>query len=228
MSIILDEHHQYVADLNRVSAFRRAIHEIVKPGDIVLDLGCGTGILGLLACEAGASRVYAVDSGDLIGLAQEIAIANGLADRIVHVREVSTRATLPEKVDVVVADQVGRFGYQSGILEYFEDAKCGLLKPGGVTIPSHIELWVVPVEAPELRSQVDLWDTRPTGFDCSPARRIALNTDYRIYLQPAQLLAQPKPLITLDATTAARFKGKVFTTITRDGTLHGIGGWFKA
>jgi hypothetical protein len=51
--------------------------------------------------------VYAIDRGDLIRLAEEIAAANGFADRIVHVRELSTRATLPEKVDVVVGDQIG-------------------------------------------------------------------------------------------------------------------------
>jgi hypothetical protein len=32
-------------------------------------------------------------------------------------------------------------------VEYFEDAKRRFLKPGGVTIPSHIELWITPVEA---------------------------------------------------------------------------------
>jgi len=228
MSLILDEHRQYVEDLNRVSAFRRAIQEIVKPRDIVLDLGCGTGILGLLACEAGASRVYAIDRGDMIDVAQSIAAANGLADRIVHVREVSTRATLPEKVDVVVADQIGEFGYQAGVLDYFEDAKRRLLKPGGATIPSYIELWVVPVEAPELRSQIEFWGTRPAGFDYSPANRIAVNTGYSISLRPAQLLAQAGQVIVLDATSAARFTGRVSTNIVRDGALQGIGGWFQA
>jgi hypothetical protein len=97
-----------------------------------------------------------------------------------------------------------------------------------VTIPSHIELWVVPVEAPELRAQVEFWGTRPAGFDFSPAGQIAANTGYPISYQPAQLLAQPASLVTLDATSTARFTGRVSTTITSDGTLQGIGGWFQA
>jgi protein arginine N-methyltransferase 1 len=228
MSLILDEHRQYLEDFNRVSAFRRAIHEVVKAGDVVLDLGCGTGILGLLACEAGASRVYAIDSGDMIRLAQEIAAANGLTDRIVHVRELSTRATLPEKVDVVVGDQIGQFGFDAGVLEYFEDAKRRLLKPGGATVPSHIELWVSAVEAPALHHQVEFWNTRPAEFDFTPASRIASNTGYPVTYQPAQLLTQPGRLVTLDATSAARFNGKVSATVARNGTLDGVGGWFEA
>jgi predicted RNA methylase len=50
VSLIVDEHRQYLVDIPRLESFEHAIREVVRPGDVVLDLGCGTGILGMLAC----------------------------------------------------------------------------------------------------------------------------------------------------------------------------------
>jgi predicted RNA methylase len=61
MSVQLDEHRQLLADRKRVDALSRAIASIVAPGDTVLDVASGTGVLGLLACRAGASRVYCIE-----------------------------------------------------------------------------------------------------------------------------------------------------------------------
>jgi len=69
MSLMLDEHRLYLSDLNRTSLFRRAINAVVKPGDLVLDIGCGTGVLGLLAMKAGAARVYQIDQSPMIQVA---------------------------------------------------------------------------------------------------------------------------------------------------------------
>src|SRR5262245_35617766 len=110
MSLIVDEHRQYLADGARLAAFRRAIREVVKPGDLVVDLGAGTGVLGLLACEAGAGRVYAIDAGGMIEVARGVARANRLENRVTFVKELSLHTELPERVDVVIADQIGRFG----------------------------------------------------------------------------------------------------------------------
>jgi SAM-dependent methyltransferase len=228
--MVVDEHRQYLSDEPRLSAFREAIARVVKPGDVVVDLGAGTGILGLLACRAGAARVYAIDEGGMIQLAREICRANGFADRVTFIREASERATLPERADVVVADQIGRFGFEAGLLEYFSDARARFLKPGGRMIPVRVTLEVAPVEHSDLSGQVEFWTGRPEGFDVGPARAVAANTGYPARFRPEHLLAIPARLALLDLATATPepFRGGVTVEVTRDGTLHGVGGWFAA
>lgn len=40
---------------------------------VVLDIGCGTGILSLFALKAGAGHVYAIDQSNIIDKAKDIA-----------------------------------------------------------------------------------------------------------------------------------------------------------
>jgi len=230
MSLVLDEHRQYLADASRLSAFRQAIEEVVTPGDIVLDLGAGTGILGLMACRAGAKRVYAVDEGSIIGLARNVAEANGFRDRICHIKGLSTRVELPERVDVVLADQIGRFGFESGILEYFQDARARFLKPGGLMVPDEIGLVVAPVEHQELFGQIEFWSRTQGGFDFRAASSIAANTGYPARFDSTHLLGAPAQAISLRLLSASMDALNVESVLVaaRPGTLHGIGGWFEA
>lgn len=230
MSLVIDEHRQYLADQVRVSAFRRAISEVVKPGDVALDLGAGTGTLGLLACQAGAKRVYSIDEGGMIELAREICRANGLQDRVVFIKGLSTRVDLPEKVDVVLADQIGRFGFDAGLLEYFADAQQRFLKPEGIMVPSRVDLWVAPVECPEMWDQIEFWNDSPAGFDFRPARSLAANTGYPVKFRPEHLLGDPVSLASLDLSLAspASLNLEAAIVANRAGALHGIGGWFSA
>src|SRR5919112_4705572 len=69
VSLIVDEHREYLSDSTRLTVFRRAIRECVPPGAVVADIGSGTGILGLLACEAGAARVYSIEATGMIEIA---------------------------------------------------------------------------------------------------------------------------------------------------------------
>ncbi len=230
MSLKFEEHRQYLADAHRLSAFARAIIAVVKPGDVVVDLGCGTGILGLMACRAGARRVYAIDSGGMIGVAREVAAANGYADRIVHIMGASTREDVPEPVDVVVADQIGKLGFEAGVVALFGDAARRWLRPGGTLLPGAVSTWVAPVEDVTMAEDVEFWATTPAGFDFSSVSAGAMNTGYRTVFDEGQLLADGQRVVTYEfgPTPSPALQGTVNFTIARAGLMTGLAGWFVA
>lgn len=231
MSLIVDEHREYLADRPRIDALSKAILEVVKPGDVVLDLASGTGILGLLSCRAGAARVYSIEVGEMVGLAREISRANGFADRHRFIQGLSLHVDLPEKVDVIVCDQIGRFGPESGLIEHLSDVRERFLKPGGSIIPSQVALCIVPVEAPEMWNRVEFWSHSPAGFDFQPASRLAANTGYPVKYRPENLLSSPQLAGSFDLNTVTPSLSMTLRgdfVVDRDDTLHGIGGWFSA
>jgi protein arginine N-methyltransferase 1 len=230
VSRVLDEHRRYLADRSRVGHYDRAVREVVRPGDVVIDLASGTGILGLLACRAGAARVYAIEAEPIAGLAREIARANGYEDRLHVMRSHSSDVRLPERADVLLSDQIGQFGFDAGLLHLFADARARLLRPGGRLIPSRLDLVVAPVEHRRQGDRVAFWDRRPAGFDFSPAHAIAANTGYPTRLAPSQLLSEPQRGVSLDLTVDSPYPLRIEAafTVARKGTLDGIGGWFAA
>jgi len=230
MSLILDEHREYLSDVNRLDAYRRAIGELVKPESVVVDLGSGSGILGLLACRAGARRVYCIEETALIGITREVFRANGYEDRVTFIKEFSAHASIPERADLVVCDQIGRFGFEAGILDYFADARKRFLKPEGRLLPSRIDLMVAPAEREDLWRQIEFWNQSPVGFDFGAARKVAVNTGYPTRYRKEEFLASPAIIASLDTGRSAGtlVGAEASMTIDRPGVLHGIGGWFLA
>src|SRR5262245_35616238 len=98
---------QMIGDRVRTDAYADALRRAVCPGAVVLDIGTGPGLWAMLACKAGARRVYALESSPIIQLARENARVNGFAERIELIEALSTQVTLPEKADVIVSDLRG-------------------------------------------------------------------------------------------------------------------------
>jgi Arginine methyltransferase oligomerization subdomain/Ribosomal protein L11 methyltransferase (PrmA) len=230
VSRVIDEHRLYLSDRERLCAYERALAETIHPGDVVVDLASGTGILGMLACRAGAARVYAIEADGIAGLAREIARANGLGDRIVVVKEHSTLAALPERADVLVSDQIGRFGLEASIVELFADARRRLLKPDARLVPGAIDLFVAPVQSPRLHRRLHFWSRRPAGFEYAPAGAVAANTGYPARYTPEQILGPASRLMTVDLSgdVADTLTARTSLRAAASGSLHGIGGWFSA
>ena len=230
MSLLLDEHRNYLADRPRVDALRRAVHATVRPGDIVLDLGCGSGLLGLIACDAGAARVYAVDHSGMIEIARAVARAEGRADRIVHIAGHSTGIDLPERANVLVFDQIGRLAFEAGLLEFALDARRRLLTPDARIVPGPIALHLALAASDDIRARIEFWDTRPAGIDTSAAHVTAVNTGYPIEPEYVTLLSDSADVMTLSAAAweGEALSGRVTLTAARDARVDGLAGWFVA
>ena len=112
---MLDEHLGYVSDRVRLKRFEAAIARTVRPGDLVADIGCGSGVLGLMCLKAGAERVWGIDSTEAIEIARESMARAGLSDRYVCIRERSYRVLLQDPVDILICDHVGHFGFDYGM-----------------------------------------------------------------------------------------------------------------
>lgn len=212
-----------------MDAYRKAIFSTVKPGDIVVDLGAGTGLLGIWAIQAGASKVYAIEKTDAINLAIEIARANGCEDKIVFINKNSMDVTLPERANVIVSETLGSFAIDENTLQFTCDARQRFLAEDGVMIPQKIELFVAPVDDKSVYEKIDFWRHIP-NIDFSPAfdlfsKKIMVET-----VTSQGLLADATAIGEIDFNNNEKysFSFRDYIKINKAGTIHGVAGWFSA
>ncbi len=94
-------------DEKRTIAYGKAISATVRPGDVVVDMGTGSGVLAMLAARAGAKKVYAVEIDQSnIATLDAVFRANALEDKIVLIHGDVCKIDLPEKVDVIIGEMI--------------------------------------------------------------------------------------------------------------------------
>ena len=220
-----------IADEVRTDAYAEALRQSVNQETVVLDIGTGTGIFALLACRFGARRVYAVEPGDAIALARDIARANGYADRIDFIQSVSERVCLPEPVDVIVSDIRGVLPLHRKSVTTIIDARRRLLAPGGTLIPRKDRLMAAPVDVPKLYEKYARpWQGSAYELDFSAARRFVSNSWHYGRATPEQLLAQAQCWGELDYLSVEdpSVRAELGWTVVRAGIAHGISVWFDS
>ncbi len=225
---MLHEHLGYVADAIRRSQFAKAIADAVKPGDRVADLGCGSGVLGLLALQQGASHLYAIDDSAMIEIARETFARAGYAGRVTLICGRSQQVDLPERVDVAVCDHVGYFGFDYGVIEIMQDAKARFLKPGGSLIPAHLRLSAAVVASAKGSAIVDAWQAASIPPEYHWVRRYSVNTLHGVSLDAAEVLGPAAQLgeLSLDSASEEFFSWRAKLLVEREGVANGVAGWF--
>lgn len=217
-------------DRMRTDAFFSALMQTIKPGDIVLDIGSGSGVLACFACLAGAKHVYAIEQSAVIGLAKEISARNGLDDRITFINEWSLGCELPQLADVLVTETIGNSGFEEGILRWVGDAHRRLLKKDARLVPQTLTMFAVPVQSTTDYAMVGRWSEAYYTLDFSPVRTVAANNLLWIDLLPKMFLSEPAALFSADLRHYAGpdLSAEASFMIQRQGVLHGFGGWFAA
>ena len=146
-------HIRMLNDERRTSCFQLAIRRTVEPGDVVLDIGTGTGVLAVTAALAGARHVYAIEATAMSRVARRLVEANGVSDRVTVIEAHSFDVELPERAHVLVSEIIGDDPLGERILPTFADAKQRLLADGPRAIPRRLQVRGLVLEVPEERMQ---------------------------------------------------------------------------
>ncbi|EGV62643.1 hypothetical protein CANTEDRAFT_115202 [Yamadazyma tenuis ATCC 10573] len=170
-------HEEMLKDTSRTLSYRSAMYKNrhLFKDKIVLDVGCGTGILSMFASKAGAKHVYAVDMSNIIGKAKEIVELNGFADKITLMQGKLEDITLPvEKVDIIVSEWMGYFLLYESMLDTVLYARDKYLVEGGLILPDKCSMHIAGIEDGEYKDEkINYWND-VYGFDYSPFIKVAM------------------------------------------------------
>ena len=240
---ILLRHHAMLSDPLRTPLLLKAVSRTVRPGDVVLDLGCGTGILSFAAAKAGAKKVYACDIDDAIHFARAEAKKLGFDDRIRFHRTLSFDLNILHKpVDVIIAETVGGLGFDENIVPSVYDARKRFLKNNGKIIPHRLKVFLAPVDqippviTPSLNPSPLPSTSLRTGGGEGKGRGGHLRGGWGdltplifTKIKPSDLLAFPKIYreVNFHTVQAFGFDHELKFCSKKDGTLRGFAGWFE-
>ncbi|XP_068606850.1 protein arginine N-methyltransferase 9 [Brachionichthys hirsutus] len=163
-------HFLMLNDHGRNRKYQQAIQKAVQSGcSTVLDIGTGTGILGMCAKKAGAAEVFACElSKTMFELACEVITANGMDGgiRVLHMKSLDMKVPkdIPHRVSLVVTETVDAGLFGEGIIESLIHAWHHLLLPPqreenelqeqsatGRVIPAGATVFGMAVECLEIR-----------------------------------------------------------------------------
>eukprot|EP00605_Chrysophyceae_sp_TOSAG23-4_P001960 GSChrysophyteH1.ASY1.ANO1.2171.1 assembled CDS len=206
------EHEKMLADNARMNFYHSVINDTIKAGDIVIDIGTGTGILAAFASRAGAAYTYAIDHNEnVVTCAEELALRN----EIKNVEFVIGHSRERSKVDVLLHEQMGDCLFDEDMVTNVVDLRDRLLKPGGIIAPSCYDLYIEPVQLDAIRMVPFIGSMNDVqGYDFSCLNEPELREKYQVDTNPGyhhlrssdpslidKYLSQLKPVLSVDLHT---------------------------
>jgi len=231
-------HVRMLDDEARTKALVGAVRAAVRPDDVVLDLGTGTGLLALAAAKAGARRVYAIEETAIAGAAARVFRDE---PRITLLRGSSREVSLDEPATLLVSEILGDEPLAERVLEAFADARARLLAPGARVLPRRLRLVARGVELDPGTRRAHRFDEEVTrrwsdayGVELGPLAAVPLPEGYRaVVTQAIATRFTPRTeqveLVALDLASApTTLDVSARAVALGGGPLDAVVSWFEA
>jgi len=234
----VEQHEKMLGDEVRLDAYRLAVQKHIRPGDTVVDVGTGSGVLSFLAATQNPAKIYAIDHSNFIDVAKYIAQRNGIGN-IEFQQLHSQKFNPPAKVDVILHEQIAVGLFNENMVETLVDLRDRVLREGGKILPARFDLYMEPVQLKDEYNVPFIWDHKYPNADYAclkelwreRAQPFSIARSIRPY-EIDYLLTEPEKLYSCDVQTMGRddlptsFEAR--RTVHRDGRLDGFCLFFTA
>ena len=220
-----------LGDKARVSTYYKAIQKHVKEGDVVIDLGTGTGILSFMASKKNPKTIFAIEHGNIIESAKKAAVHNGIKN-IEFVNMSSKDFNSNEKADIIIHEQIGALLFDENMVDNILDLRDRVLKKDGKILPGKFEYFVEPVHIKNEETVPFLWEQDIQGikFDCFKYLKDEISGNYgRLLIRPDAVdyfLSEPERILYFDMETMSRDiipkKFELKRKVLKSGELNGL------
>ncbi|XP_045478930.1 protein arginine N-methyltransferase 1 [Harmonia axyridis] len=226
-------HHEMLNDRVRTEGYRDAF---LKNTDsfkdkIVLDVGCGTGILSMFAAQAGAKKVFGIDQSEVLYKAMDVVRQNNLQDQIHLMKDQIENVGLPvDKVDFIVSEWMGYFLLFEGMLDSVLYARNKFLAPNGRLLPNRCNISLLGISDLDAHNKyIGFWDD-VYGFSMKALKAEALSEAFVDTVPKEKIITSTQVLKEFDLETcdqyACNFTSNFDLEINEDGVLTALVGYF--
>ncbi|KAK1832855.1 HNRNP arginine N-methyltransferase [Podospora conica] len=226
-------HEEMLKDEVRTRSYMHAIvnNKHLFKDKVVLDVGCGTGILSMFAAKAGAKHVIGVDMSTIIFKAREIVKVNGLEDKITLIQGKMEEIEIPfPKVDIIISEWMGYFLLYESMLDTVLYARDRYLEKDGLIFPDKATIFLAGIEDGDYKDEkIGFWDN-VYGFNYSPLKETALSEPLVDTVEVKAVVTDPTAVLTLDLYTCTTddlaFSCPFDLVARRDDYIHALVAWF--
>nr|NVI69714.1 arginine methyltransferase 1 [Cucujiformia] len=202
-------HEEMFKDEVRTLTYRNSMYhnKHLFTGKVVMDIGCGTGILSMFAAKAGARKVIAVECSNIVDYARKIIETNKLDHIITIVKGKVEEISLPdgiESVDIIISEWMGYCLFYESMLDTVLFARDKWLKPDGLLFPDRCSLFVTAIEDRQYKDEKINWWDDVYGFDMSSIRKIAISEPLVDVVDPKQVVTNACLLKEVDLYTVTK------------------------
>ncbi|XP_047437520.1 protein arginine N-methyltransferase 3 [Mugil cephalus] len=226
-------HEEMLKDKVRTESYRDFMYrnpEVFKD-KVVLDVGCGTGILSMFAARAGAKKVIAVDQSEIIYQAMDIVRSNQLEDKITLIKGRIEDIKLPvEKVDIIISEWMGYFLLFESMFDSVLYARDLYLADGGSVYPDLCNISLAALgDTQKHRDHIAFWDD-VYGFNMACMKKAVVPEALVEVVKAETLVSEPTVIQTLDCNSLClselEFASDFCLKITNTADCTAIVGYF--